>query len=55
MCRIETPGERSSRTQVISVRPLKRLDARTSKPDSNANTLHSAIIPSTLCHLLMSH
>jgi hypothetical protein len=23
MCRIETPGERSSRTEVISVRPLK--------------------------------
>jgi hypothetical protein len=28
---------------------------RPSKPDSNVNTLHSASIPSTPCHLLMSH
>ncbi len=48
MCRIDTPGDRSSRTQVISVRPLKGLDARASKPDSNVNTLHSANIPATL-------
>jgi len=55
MCRIETPGERFSRTQVISVRPVTGLDGRTSKPDSKVNTLHCASIPSTLCHLLMSH
>ena len=55
MCRIETPGERSSRTQVMSVRPLTGLDARISKPDFTVNTLHSANIPSTLCHLAMSH